>query len=518
MPDSDPSGATPLVLVRRPWYRLHRSTWFLMPLPLAIAVVIVLPGDIGWYPDRLSHARSAAIVHGWPIPYLWRTPLEWNNDPAEVSAAAVWNVTDSVRQLRWMSLAIDVGVAILGLAVFAALVEWRRRRRGRFFQFTLRELLVVTTAAAIIFACWVGRRNAGEELTGHLRRIPQQAWEVEPDFPLWIRNAFGDESLSRLGLLRHGNPGILWWNAASRDDVQFVVERFPDETEVCVFEPVSEPDFSALATIRQLQRLSCQRQQGEYLTRFLELLDRLNNLRQLSMGQRDEMPVEDDALAKIAGLSHLEYLRIGNGSRLTDRGLGELNKLKELKHLSIEKANLTQAALDRLADLKQLQRLDLWGSSVTAADLAVLGHIDHLEELGLGQTNLGDHGLQQLQAARELRYLNMAWTRVTADGIWAMVEPSPDNPNPFSHLEFIDIQVTPFKLSAVSSLASLHHLEEIQVSTSQLDDDGIAALQKLSTLRRIDLSGHAGSVGPVGGSPIEIRLKNDLPDCQIDNR
>jgi hypothetical protein len=130
----------------RTWRRLHRSTWFLMSIAFGIAVITVVPGEFGKYPDRYSHQQSnnhhAAIVHGWPISFLWRTPFRWLDEPSTSPSAKAWNVTESVRDFSWPALAFDAAFAIVGIAAFTGFVESRRRRRSRFFQFTLRELFV----------------------------------------------------------------------------------------------------------------------------------------------------------------------------------------------------------------------------------------------------------------------------------------------------------------------------------------------------------------------------------------
>ena len=49
--------------VRRPWYRLHISTWLTLPLGLAVAILVVLPGGDGYYPERTSWV-DAGVFQG----------------------------------------------------------------------------------------------------------------------------------------------------------------------------------------------------------------------------------------------------------------------------------------------------------------------------------------------------------------------------------------------------------------------------------------------------------------------
>ena len=131
------SAATPIP-ARRPWYRLHLSTWLTLPLELVVAVCIILPGESGQYPVRptwyeayetanvavLLHPKRSfwdslhdnnAVIHGWPLPFLWRTPPQWTGDPANATRGLPWKLTDSVREFRFLPLVVDLAVAGFGL-------------------------------------------------------------------------------------------------------------------------------------------------------------------------------------------------------------------------------------------------------------------------------------------------------------------------------------------------------------------------------------------------------------------
>src|SRR6266566_7338319 len=124
MPETDPNHDLPSA--RRPWYRLHRSTWLVAPLGLIVAVLLVVPGGIGSYPELDSWGNSPAIVHGWPVAFLWRVRSDWypsGYDPAKVSPTLPWKLTDSIWKFHPLALALDILVAALGIAAFVAIVE-----------------------------------------------------------------------------------------------------------------------------------------------------------------------------------------------------------------------------------------------------------------------------------------------------------------------------------------------------------------------------------------------------------
>ena len=170
---------------RRPWYRLHLSTWLILPLAFAAVALVEVPGGVGRYPERPSWVTvpssadgspsdfQSAIVHGWPLPFLWRTPQGWTGDPEKATPYLPWKLTESVRDFRLFPLLADVGLAGVGLVLFAMLVELAARRRSRAIQFTLRELLVFAALVAIALGSWNHQRPSPTRST---RGTTQQAW------------------------------------------------------------------------------------------------------------------------------------------------------------------------------------------------------------------------------------------------------------------------------------------------------------------------------------------------------
>jgi len=60
IPVDDSPALAPVAKSRRS-FQLHRSTWLIMPLGLAVAVLIVLPGGTGWYPNYDSWMAREAV-------------------------------------------------------------------------------------------------------------------------------------------------------------------------------------------------------------------------------------------------------------------------------------------------------------------------------------------------------------------------------------------------------------------------------------------------------------------------
>jgi Leucine-rich repeat (LRR) protein len=501
---------------RRPWFRLHRSTVVLIAISVAVAVALVAPGEIGCFPDRHSYqhsnSRNDAVVHGWPLPFLWRTPFEFTDDPSTSANAKAWKFADSVRELSWLSLAVDIFVAFAAIAVFAVFVEWRRRKRSRFLQFTLRELLVCTTAAAILFAWWAHRRRTNAELEEHLSRISTKFWPTEPGFPLWVRNLAGDTALSKSGLVRPRDVQYLFWDSKRADDIQYVIERFPERTTLAINGPLTDDDVSRIASIAHLECLESQKLDPAARRRFAELIGKLPHLRSLAFNSGYSVAIEDDELLRITDLSNLESLEINNGSALTDRGMAALKTLKGLKALRVKTTQLTPYMMTVLAGLQSLRRLSLFSSTTTDGDFSALSQIKSLEELDLAGTNLDDESLRRLQPLRHLRYLGLCCAKLSFGCLKAMVAPTVEGERPFPNLRCVDLQgCDNFKLSIVSNLAGLERLDELRLSPRNIDSEGITALTMLPGVHRI----HLFMDQDVSMPKLKARLEQALPNCRI---
>ena len=372
---------------RRPWYRLHLSTWLILPLAIIAAVFVELPGGVGGFPERpawSSMVDKNAIVHGWPLPYLWRTPKGWTGDPAKAARSLPWKLTVSVRQFQVSALLVDLAVAIAGVAVFATLLEWRRRHRLRAFQFTLRELLIFAMLLATGFGFWNHLHATDREVTERLGRIGGGTdGDFVPRLPLWLRTAVGDESLSRLGVNGPQGEIALSWGLSKQKDIRYIVERYPHEARVEIDNTASRDVAAAVGAIDRLEQIECIYLSPADLTRLLKSLERHPRLRDfIFVGGHTK--INDDQLAQIATFPQLEALSIRNdASQLTERGLAELQKCMNLKSIALHDMRLTEDALVRLCAFSQLRQLDLGGAQFINADLS-LRRLDGLEEIRFG--------------------------------------------------------------------------------------------------------------------------------------
>ena len=124
-------------------------------------------------------------------------------------------------------------------------------------------------------------------------------------------------------------------------------------------------------------------------------LAELKNLTDLWL---DDTHVTDAGLVHLDGLRTLRFLSLDN-TQVTDAGMVHLAELKNLEFLLLDFAQVTDAGLVHLAELKNLTLLSLRDTQVTDAGLVHLAGLKNLKKLSLFSTQVTDAGVAELQKA-----------------------------------------------------------------------------------------------------------------------
>ena len=274
----------------------------------------VLPGGVGSDPAEVPWDyptfNELAIVHGWPIPFLWRDFDEWSGRVPRPAPLLAWNFADSVRGFRLLPLVVDSILALTAVALFAAAVEWRRRRRSRAVQFTLRELLAFTMAAAICCGWWSHRRAVDAETAARLSKVGRVSeWVLVPRLPLWLRGCVGDKALAWLGIDEPIGAIVLRWDRSQQRDIEYIVGQYPQGTVVVVDGRISDSDAAAVASIERLERLSCNwPTTAAGLARLVARLQRHPGLLEVELDAGGGSAFDDAELVQLATIPRLRSL------------------------------------------------------------------------------------------------------------------------------------------------------------------------------------------------------------------
>ena len=148
-------------------------------------------------------------------------------------------------------------------------------------------------------------------------------------------------------------------------------------------------------------------------------------------------PAEEAAVAEIRQLggtvrrisSKNDNLEVGfqfGGAELTDEGLLQVARLKNLVTLNLKGTKITDAGLARLAGLTKLRRLHLEKTAIGDAGIAHLVGLVNLEYLNLYGTQVSDAGLPHLKKLKQLRRVFLWQTKVTDEGADALAEAMPE--------------------------------------------------------------------------------------------
>lgn len=180
--------------------------------------------------------------------------------------------------------------------------------------------------------------------------------------------------------------------------------------------------------------------------------------------------VDDDALARLAGLESLAVLDLADCHSVTDSGLSHLRNLPRLTYLILRGTRVTDAGISNLRNLPQLTDLDLSATQITDRGLAELHYLPGLEFVHLIGTRITGDGLVHLRKLSQLKWLELDKTQVRDDGLAALSE--------LPLLEFVQLNDTPITDAGLVHLERLKRLRCIFVENTQITEQGLEELKK----------------------------------------
>jgi hypothetical protein len=135
--------------------------------------------------------------------------------------------------------------------------------------------------------------------------------------------------------------------------------------------------------------------------------------------------VTDNGLRDLRRLKQIEFLSL-TGPAVNDDHMEYLSTLKRLHSLWLEDTDVTGDGLRHLAKLSDLDNLSLSRSAIDDNGMKSVGRLQHLRSLDLNGTRITDLGLKELSNLTKLRLLRVLDTDVTANGIRRLHEHLPN--------------------------------------------------------------------------------------------
>jgi Leucine-rich repeat (LRR) protein len=335
-------------------------------------------------------------------------------------------------------------------------------RRRRWFQFSLRSLLIALTVAAVWLGLWSSRAQRQKRAVAAARQAEMYiVYDSEYDdarsaAPEWLLKLLAvdwfadvvevyDDTDRRLDLEPGESEGIQGTDWLARE-----MSAFPRLRKLMLSDPAVDDAFLRCVS-------SC---------RHLEYLD-----------------VTDCRITN-AGLSHLTPLR-GlkslnlDGARVDDDGVARLDMLSRLETLSLDRTRVGDRSLVAIGRLNNLETLSLMGTRVTDRGMRHLSRLVRLERLFLNDTSVTDDGVAQLGGLAALTTLNLKGTRATEECLASLVK-----------LRRLSNFVADFPVSdrGIDSLSKLP-LKSLSIQCGQVTERGWTQLESMRRLDHLELRG-----------------------------
>ena len=319
------------------------------------------------------------LEHGWPLRYVRRTPPS-SNAPHE--PLSPWQPWQGVQSLSLASLALDLVVWVLVLFTAGAAAEYWRSRRRAIWQLDLRDLLLLTGAAAAAFA-WLAATRADQlrevGLLAEFRERngnPQMQHEVGTSVPAW----WPDWLQGR------------WREALNRT----IFYRSSGDTDLAC-------QHRHVLTLRET---AFHRDFPKHLRQMpgLEALD-------LSYTRLPYFDATGQAtlLRDLAPMPHLCGINL-YGTNATDADMAWLAACPKLEVIDLSDTRIGDHGLKLLSELPRLRTLAIDCDRISDHGCRSIARLSALEELSLGSRNIHDEGVLALASLKSLRQLKISAT------------------------------------------------------------------------------------------------------------
>ncbi len=346
--------------LKRPWHRLHVSSWCLLVLLIAIAAVVNLPFKYcyGVTPAAIPKillafqpTENIEITYGG-FPFRYRT-LE-HREYQEISKDT-WSV---------LAMVSDMVIAALVISFVVGVFERRRRSRRRRWQLSIADLSILTFSVCFVFGCW------NLMATRYLQR-QSAIWQIS------ISNGSVATRITLPEVLSFPENPSQWQEHFHG----WIIDQlwFFDRPVSAEIDDLSQEVLIALRDLPELTELTIKA--PHLAIARLKVLESLPNLQRLQIDSGD-IALTDECIRHVLQLKQLTHLRLRR-TRLSPEVYRQLAALPHLAILDIEGSNLTDDGLKHIASNQQLCELNIALTDVTADGLCVLNGHPSLAELWL---------------------------------------------------------------------------------------------------------------------------------------
>lgn len=290
----------------------------------------------------------------------------------------------------------------------------QRRSNRRWFQFSLRTLLLAVTAIALLG--WPLNRYREHARAVAAIRALDGIVNATAVGPQWLREVVGEDCIARVYAVQLLPNHDTWMRKFMEQGGSFYSGERPCTEE----RDPNDDDLRLLQALPEIASLNLSYTEiGDGGIRHLAGMTKLHSL------DLTYTNVTDRGIEHLEEFHHLHTLYLGR-THITDEGVEHLKALGQLRALSLADTQVSDAGLEHLRNLTNLDDLRLDKTAITDAGLAHLERMDKLETLSLVGTGVTDAGLLHLKELHNLRYLWLHGTEVTDVGMADLQKALPD--------------------------------------------------------------------------------------------
>lgn len=276
--------------------------------------------------------------------------------------------------------------------------------------------------------------------------------------------------------------------------------------------PAACPDLQSL----QIRNVNDEGESFRHIARFRRLyglvledspisakaLASLTNLPDLQLVVLKGTSATDENIAALAGLSQLRILRIRE-AKLRNPPLYLLKALSRLEHFELdENSQGPVLSVSFLKDLRQLKSVALKRVRLNGSSLEDLSELTQLEQLMMENVAFCGDTMNLPRLPPQIRVITLVNTSINVESLRVLCR--------CKGLTGVTIQGPQFGDAVANVLAMLPHLKRLDIGGTGISDTGLAQLQSLRNLSRLNISVDRG-LTKAGADAFAKRC----PDCSV---
>ena len=221
------------------------------------------------------------------------------------------------------------------------------------------------------------------------------------------------------------------------------------------------------------------RENDPYDAVFFEHLGHITTLESLNV---ISTKANDEWIAPLGKLTNLKTLRFTNNGKLSDAGMEQLVGLRNLEAFSFVGTAITGRAYARCEGWTKVTKVSHRGSSIDDEGLKELcDHLPNLESISLAHAKFTDAGAVHLAKLTKLKGLEIGTQNASAACLLNLA------PLPLEYLQLGDGLDGPDGIRAIKKITSLRRLT--LTHCDHLSDEGLKLATELKQLEQLEIGG-----------------------------